>query len=80
MARCFWHATTETYLQKNPPLPPGVIFCGTPSEMISYTLNYICAKFGVFTRLVTIFVIFRPNIPDYFENDRSVQPNDPSLL
>ena len=33
--------------------------------MISYTLNYICAKFGGFTHLVTIFVIFRPNRPDY---------------
>ena len=47
------------------PSPLGNFFCGTPSETTSYTLNYICAKFGAFTRLVTIFVIFRPNRPDY---------------
>ena len=47
------------------PPPPGGIFCGTPSELISYTLKNICAKFGAFTRLVTIFAIFRPKRPDY---------------
>ena len=66
MARGFLHTTTETHLQKipTPPPPPWCIFCGTPSKMISYTLKHICAKFGAFTRLVTIFVIFRPNRPD----------------
>ena len=54
----------DSLTKKSPLLPPPDIFCGTPSEMISYTLNYICAKFGAFTRLVTIFVIFRPNRPD----------------
>ena len=69
MARSFLHTTTETHLQNRPSPsspPPAGIFCGTPSEMISYTLKYIYAKFGAFTRLVTIFVIFRPNRPDYF--------------
>jgi len=67
MARGFWHTTTETHLQKNPlPIAPGVFFGGTPSKMISYTVNYICAKFGPFTRLFTIFVIFPPKRPDYY--------------
>ena len=52
-------------LLKKKKIPPGWFFRGTPSEMICHNLNYICAKFGVFTRLVTVFVIFRPNRPDH---------------
>ena len=38
---------------------------GTPSKFVLYSLKDVCAKFGAFTRFVTIFVIFDANGLDY---------------
>ena len=40
---------------------------GTPSKFVLYALKDMYAKFGAFTRLVTIFVNFDANGLDYKE-------------
>ena len=41
---------------------------GTPSKFVLYVLKDMYAKFGAFTRLVTIFVNFDANGLDYISN------------
>ena len=47
---------------------------GTPSKFVLYALKDMYAKFGTFTRLVTIFVNFDANGLDYNEESRQTVP------